>query len=445
MEVFIEGQSTRWPRARSVAVALATALGTCAALSTPEIARAHIEAVTNCDDAGAGSLRDAVGAAASGDTIDFSGLACATITLTSGAIVVTQDSLTLQGPGEDALTIDGSSLDRVLRHTGTGTLAVEYAAIDHGYYFSNINPSGACILSDGNVVLLETAVSNCFLDGTGDTIARGGGVYAGGNLIMVSSSITGSIVASSGNPISNSRAGAAVARGTFVAKYSLVSGNRAATLEGHNSGPGAIQTYGDVSITSSTISGNYGKFFGAMALEGTGTATITNSTISGNSAMFQAAVYSQVPLKVSNSTIAFNHVGSGAALFAKAAPFELESTIVSGNVKGAGTPADVAGDAGIVATGANNLIVSSTIPVPADTITDCARLLPLDDNGGPTPTHGLRQDSPAIDHGNNLLNLDTDQRGDARVFGIAPDIGAFEWSSATTFGFSSGFEAVCDG
>ena len=442
MRSFIEGQGTRWPRARTVAVALATAM---AALSAPKFASAHIEAVTNCDDAGAGSLRDAVGAAASGDTIDMTALACATITLTSGAIVVSQEALTIKGAGADLLTIDAGFHDRVFAHTGTGTLAVEYATLRRGYYLSDTNASGACVFSSGNVLLVGAAVEDCFLDGFGDTVARGGGVYANGDLILVSSRLTGSTVASSASPIGNSRAGAAVARGTFVMKYSTVSGNRAVTISGHNSGPGALQTYGDVSISTSTISGNYGKFFSAMALEGSGTATITNSTISGNSTAFMATVYTQIPLKVSNSTIAFNHVGQGAALYADVGPLELQSTIISGNVKGSATPADLDGETGVVATGANNLIVASAIAVPADTITDCARLLPLDANGGPTATHALRTDSPAIEQGNNALNLDFDQRGAARVSGALPDIGAYEWDVPAGFGFRSGFESVCDG
>jgi hypothetical protein len=55
--------------------------------------------VTNCDDAGPGSLRDAVENAVDGDTVDLAKLTCSTITLTSGEIVVQVDQLALQGPG----------------------------------------------------------------------------------------------------------------------------------------------------------------------------------------------------------------------------------------------------------------------------------------------------------------------------------------------------------
>ena len=54
------------------------------------------------------------------------------------------------------------------------------------------------------------------------------------------------------------------------------------------------------------------------------------------------------------------------------------------------------------------------------------RLYTLGDNGGPTPTHALQQDSPALDAGSSNGGPATDQRGFPRVFGPAADIGAFE-------------------
>jgi hypothetical protein len=51
----------------------------------------------------------------------------------------------------------------------------------------------------------------------------------------------------------------------------------------------------------------------------------------------------------------------------------------------------------------------------------------------------------AIEHGNNTLALDFDQRGVARVSGALPDVGAYEWDATPAFGFRSGFESACDG
>jgi len=79
-----------------------------ASASTPA-PQANTIVVQNCNDNGSGSLRAAVAAAASGDIIDLTQLACTRITLTTGQITVPLTSLTLNGPGPDQLNIDGNS------------------------------------------------------------------------------------------------------------------------------------------------------------------------------------------------------------------------------------------------------------------------------------------------------------------------------------------------
>jgi hypothetical protein len=61
--------------------------------------------------------------------------------------------------------------------------------------------------------------------------------------------------------------------------------------------------------------------------------------------------------------------------------------------------------------------------VPSENI-----LGPLQNNGGPTPTHALVKGSPAIDAVRNHRNCpDTDQRGMRRSQGKGCDIGAVEY------------------
>jgi hypothetical protein len=64
----------------------------------------------------------------------------------------------------------------------------------------------------------------------------------------------------------------------------------------------------------------------------------------------------------------------------------------------------------------------------ANRIGEEAKLVALANNGGPTRTHALQSDSPAIDTGSNPFGLTSDQRGDgfARVLGAAADMGAYE-------------------
>jgi hypothetical protein len=67
-----------------------------------------------------------------------------------------------------------------------------------------------------------------------------------------------------------------------------------------------------------------------------------------------------------------------------------------------------------------------------------AGLLPLADNGGPTQTHALQANSPAINAGSNPDGLTTDQRGfGPRAVGGVADIGAFE-VGATPIGQAGG-------
>jgi hypothetical protein len=54
----------------------------------------------------------------------------------------------------------------------------------------------------------------------------------------------------------------------------------------------------------------------------------------------------------------------------------------------------------------------------------------LASNGGPTLTHALSPNSPAIDAGDNAQCPDTDQRGVPRPVGSGCDIGAFEYGGS---------------
>ena len=113
-------------RAAPLATCMATAIGFGPAIASPEFdltaaQRSPTLAVSNCNDAGPGSLRNAVAAAADGETIDLTQLACSPITLTTGAINVSVETLTLQGPGAQQLSVDKGEIQRAyyeLEHLG---------------------------------------------------------------------------------------------------------------------------------------------------------------------------------------------------------------------------------------------------------------------------------------------------------------------------------------
>jgi hypothetical protein len=166
--------------------------------------------------------------------------------------------------------------------------------------------------------------------------------------------------------------------------------------------------------------------------------TIINSTISGNSARHGAGVQNAGDMTVRNSTVTANmavisFIGSGPA--GVSGPVTAQNTIIAGNSNSASGPVDVSGH--LYNSLGNNLIGvkgDSSGWLESDLLNVNARLGPLADNGGPTMTHALLPDSPAIDAGNNTGAPPTDQRGNRRPRdgngdGIAiVDIGAFELS-----------------
>ena len=79
---------------------------------------ANIIVVTNTDDSGPGSLRDALAAAVDGDIIDATGIS-GTILLTSGELQITH-AVTIAGPGPESLSIDGNATFRVFDNLTSG-------------------------------------------------------------------------------------------------------------------------------------------------------------------------------------------------------------------------------------------------------------------------------------------------------------------------------------
>jgi len=92
-----------------------------AALGSATNARAVTRSVSNRNDSGPGSLRQAIADATAGDTITFG--VTGKITLTSGALTIDKD-LNIQGPGPNKLKISGNHASRVFVVQGTATRSV---------------------------------------------------------------------------------------------------------------------------------------------------------------------------------------------------------------------------------------------------------------------------------------------------------------------------------
>jgi hypothetical protein len=411
------------PLSLRIALALGGSLGS--TITSP--AHAMPPAVTNCDDHGPGSLRDAIADAStvSGDTIDMTQLSCSPISLTDGALGILQNDLTLAGPGSDALTLaidDNGDMDRVAIHVGTGLLMVSGITIRDG----KINDSGGCLYSSGSIELLDSVVTHCLAySNLPGAAVKGGAVYAKGKLIAATSTISSSDAVSAAT--GSAYGGGIAAASGLEMKYSTVADNISA---GSISYGGGVWSYGDSDISASTISGNGAQICGGVCLSSMANAelTVENSTFSSNFAQVASALAAFTDISIENSTIAFNTVGAptptGALVGAK--NLHLTNTIVAanGNVI-LGTEYDVGGGVQTAVTGSNNLVVVATVPLPPNTIRDCPQLGALTYNGGPTRTHVPLKGSPALDNG-SISTYASDQRGEPRHSGIAVDIGAVE-------------------
>jgi hypothetical protein len=403
-------------------------------------------------------LRSAISQAQNNDTIDLSGLACSTITLEQGALVIEQNSLGLLGPYDHELTIDAQGYSRVIDHVGTGDLYIAYLSATYGAA-SGPSESGGCIRSSGTLQLLQTTLTHC------TATYRGGAAYAH-DLRLQYGTISGNSAGDRGGGLSsaaymrldhvdvigNSGVWGGGAGGATVKAYDANFRSNYA----HESG-GGIFAYDDAHVTRVTLSDNHaieagGAVGGRLALDvvdstveenstifstgalfGNGVLDIVGSTISGNSGA-SVGVITSSSIGIRNSTVVLN---SGGAVFGYAAT--IISSIVAKNINGIGTNGvDVYVGAGGLTT-YTSLIASANVPNVS--LHGDPHLGPLADHGGGRRTHAVLLGSPVLDVGSNPLNLQYDERGLPRVVNGKPDIGAYERQTLDDQLFYDGFDS----
>ena len=325
------------------------------------------------------SLREAISTAVSGDVINFASPlfnSAQTITLAS-ELSVAGKSITITGKGANLTAVSGNNLNRVFNVAIGGNLTLDALTITNGRD-SNL---GGGIYNGGTLTVINSTVSNSSVSGGSDNF--GGGIYNG-------------------------------TQATLTIRNSTISGN---SISGNNNfanrGGGIANVNGSLVITNSTVSGN---------LIGGG----TNNRGGG--------IYSEYgPLLIINDTITNNVVGSGSGSYGGGLAIvpdgaNLVNTIIPGN------------------SSSQNPDVVGGVNYTTNFIGGDARLAPLGFYGGTTQTHALLSDSPLLNTGNNCVlitnscangnpALTTDQRGGGRIIGKVVDIGAFE--STITFNQTS--------
>jgi len=238
---------------------------------------ANIIVVTNTNDSGPGSLRQALAVANDGDTIDATGVS-GPIFLTTGELQVTHN-VTINGPGAGSLAVNGNATYRGFENFASN-VAISGFTITNCVAPGTV--AGGGILNHGGLTLSDSSiVSNTAFAGD---IGRGGGIYSDGY--------------SGGS-------------GTLTVTNSTISNNVCAELGGGITANGATMT-----VSNCTISGNIamhpgGGSGGGIAMdgnaEGTNTLTVTNSVISGNQSLIGGGIVAfSATATVSNSTIKQN-------------------------------------------------------------------------------------------------------------------------------------------
>lgn len=350
------------------------------------------------------SLREAIAAATPGDIIKFASPlfdTAQTITLVNASgfnDLVINKSLTIIGNGANLLTIRRFNSNsnpppeqkfRIFTVTGSGVKATLSGITMTGGAPNVFDNGGAVNNNNGSTLTIEA----CYINNNIATVL-GGGIY-------------------------NDR----------FSTLNVINSTIAQNQGGGGPGGGGIDNRGMLTVINSTISGN-AKVYSNVAADNAGggiynngTAIITSSTITGNSSLGSGSargIYNNGTLTIRN-TIVSNNFGSLPDVAGNV--FLSEGYNLIGNV-GSATGFEAMGDQ----TGTSSLQIN-------------ARLDPLGNYGGATPTHRLQTNSPALDKGKNF-GVTTDQRGSLRpsdfssianaTGGDASDIGAFELLSAPT-------------
>jgi hypothetical protein len=208
--------------------------------------------VSNSNDSGPGSLRQALAIANDGDIIDATGIS-GVITLSTGVLVVNA-SVIINGPGADVLAVDANAASSVFQVTSFGPVTISDLTIRNG----QAGFGGGILNSNGGTLSITNSTVS------GNAAPFGGGVYNSGTLTIVNSTVSGNMASSEGAGVYNA--------GTLTISNSTFSSNAA-----HGSG-GVCINGGMLFITNSTLSGN-SALTGGGGVYNIGTLHIGNSVL----------------------------------------------------------------------------------------------------------------------------------------------------------------------
>ena len=442
-------------------------------IAFPNFTHAADQVVTNNDDSGAGSLRQAIldieSSGSDGDEITFnlSG-GNETITISSQFALIWQKNFIINGdnvagsgtdvtvqvtsPGVSnfrifeirpysgthtiknmtlrggALTADQGGAIKVHSGDATGNLTLENVTIND----SKAKYGGAIYAwgTMGDITLTDVTIDNCdatnaspygggalFIRSvsgditiTGSTFSNNTSTYQGGAIYIYAESFSMDKITVSNNTSSHNGGGIYIRGDNALAAATITNSTINNNEATSGNGGGLHLYYGVHQITNTTIFGNTANIIGAMYM-GYGTTTITNSTIANNTGGISDGIYIEGSgtLRMKNTILANNTTTDFSKGTATITDNGYNIVEVSSGYAWSGT-GDITGDQASL-----NLSAS---------LADNATL-----NG--TQTLALSAGSVAIDAGNGTANNGvsipaTDQRGADRNGDT--DIGAYEYA-----------------
>ena len=330
-------------------------------------------------------------------------------------------------PGGHAVIVSGNNNTRILE-INDADVVIENMTVTNGSTNSDqVNGGGGIYVKSSTVTLNNSTItenSAATYDGP-----NGGGIFSQDSILTLNNSTI------SKNSSFSDGGGIFVRSSTVTLNNSTISEN-SATSTGEGSGGGIFSGFSITTIINSTISENYSSRRAGGIYSVNGTLTLNSSTIFGNYAASNltsgGGIRTNNILNISNSIISGNSTalnsGNEISLSSSNTPVNTDINNLFGNSSQTSAEAFYQfppSSTNIIATSDGNT------PTPLVNI-----LAPLAGNGGPTQTHALVIDSPAIDAVDNTLcaaapinNLD--QRGESRPVGNACDIGSFEGLAPT--------------
>jgi CSLREA domain-containing protein len=427
------------------------------------------------------------GTASQPDTITFATNGIFALSQANGVLFI-GSPLIIEGNGRNLTILDGMSAHSIFYIAGSGTVALRHLTLQNGYAEkAKLSPGlGGAIFTVATDLILEDVLIQ---DNTVVSLGGGGIFVGGGSLSLIDSTIrnnsangtdyggggvlvSDAILTIQDSVVSENTADSAFGGGLVVQSsiltmtHSLVDSNTAvsglgggggfyiqdsrATIEystiQNNQASESTQGGGGLLIdnkaniylliTSSTIQGNSANLSpagggGLHVIDGN--VELWNSTLSGNTAdesgqggggmLGGMGTLSYIALIY--ATVAYNHAynADGGGINPQNEEAALTHTIVAGNLPSDCHPGSLMASAGYNLDGDN----SCSLDGPGDLPATDPLLGSLQNNGGPTETHALPENSPALDGGNCWGDVTTDQRGMARPYGLTCDIGSFEF------------------